>query len=109
MPDKELSHTAKITSEKPRGRIRIQLEAPPKKGRLPIDWPVVRELLAIVFSCIAHAGLVAFFGGFVLGLPVVAVLGINMDVAESWLMGIILGGLGVFLVCGITSGLLHQE
>ena len=63
MSDRELAHTAKNTSEKPRGRIRIQLDAPPKKERLPIDWPVVRELLAIVFGCIAYAGLVAFWVG----------------------------------------------
>ena len=47
--------------------------------------------------------------GVYLGGLVVTALGINLDIAEPWVMGIILGGLGVFLTCVITSSLLHQE
>ena len=108
MPERELAHTTKNRPDNPRGRIRIQLEAPPKKGRLPIDWPVVREVWAVVFGCIAYASLVAFFGGLFIGLPVVAFLGINLDVVKPWLMGITLGYLGAFLTSGIISGFLQE-
>ena len=124
MPVRELAHTTKTTSEKPRGRIRIQLDTPPKKQRGVRAWPVFgrkfwskiwrwyvadRDFWATVFYCITIAGFVAFFGVYLIVLLVVAALGIKLDVALPWVMGIPLGGFGVALVCWITFGLLHTK
>ena len=108
MSDRAIARAATHTTPPPRRRTRIQLAASPKKPRLPIDWPIgwpgVREWVGVVFAWIAFAGAAACLGGLLIGLPVVAVLGINMGVAVPWLMGITLGGLGVFLSCVFTSG-----
>ena len=107
MPVRELAHTTKTTSEKPRGRIRIQLDTPPKKQRGVRAWPVFdREAwsdfwywhfdMSIIFNSLAVGGLVFFFAGPFIGI----IIGIEPDASISpfwWWLG---GSLGPILVAG---------
>ena len=66
MPVKELAHTTKTTTEKPRGSIRIQLDTPPNKPRRVRDWPVFdREEWSNFFMWVFLAGVATTFGGLI--------------------------------------------
>ena len=83
MPDREIAHTTKTTTEKPRGRIRIQLDTPPKQQRGVRDWPVFdreewawfwwwyvadRDFWADVFGFVSWVGFFAMLPGSIIAV-----------------------------------------
>ena len=103
MPVKELAREVKTTPEKPRGRIRIQLDTPPKKprkvrNRLAVD----RKFWSNVFLCIGWVGVAFVFPGTLLTAILATLLGSNPD---AWVFSVGVSGLVIWPVGIMLSNL----
>ena len=88
MPYRETAHVAKTAQEKPRGRIRTQLEAPPKKTP---RRPIIREMMMA-------GGLAVLLGGAIIGAIIEIV---TKAEPSAWVMRMIGIGTGA-MVSGVV-------
>ena len=121
MPVRDLSHTTKTRPDNPRGRIRIQLESPPKNQRGVRDWPVFgrkfwsdiwfwyvadREFWSNVFMWVSLAGVATTFGGLIVCAIQASPFGINE--VGTWLRYMLLGGTAAMAAGGILACCLNE-